>query len=174
MGDQDDRAVVGLKCLDQRVPALDVEVVGRLVEHQKLRRLVRDEREVEPRLLAAREGRDRHIRLLPAEAEGAEAGADAVGRGGRHETRKMAERRALGLQRVDLVLREIPDREPGRPRYRAPLRLQHVRQQLGEGGLAVAVRAQQRHPLVRIDAQADAAQHGLARLVADGDARETH
>ena len=151
--DQDDRAVIDVERLDQRAPALDVEMVGGLVEHQQLRRLAGDERKVEPRLLPARKRCNRHIRLLPAEAEGAEAGADTVGRGVGHEARQVAERRARRLQHVDLMLREIADRELGHPCHGAPIQRQQVRQQLGEGGLAVAVRAEERNPFARVDSQ---------------------
>ena len=65
----------------------------------------------------------------------------------------MAERRARRLQHVDLMLREIADRELGHPCHGAPLQRQQVRQQLGEGGLAVAVRAEERNPFARVDPQ---------------------
>ena len=79
-----------------------------------------------------------------------------------------------GLQHVDLMLREIADGELGRPRHGAVLRRQQVRQQLGEGGLAVAVCAEERDPFTRIDAQVQAAQHGTARLITDRNACEAH
>ena len=140
-------------------------MVGGFVEDQQLRRLARNERQIEPRLLPARKRGNRHIRLLPGETEPADPGADALGRGVGQQTRKVAERRGLRLQRVDLMLREIADREVAPPCHDAPLRREQVRQQPGEGGLAVAVRAEQRNPFVRVDPQVQASQHRTARLV---------
>ena len=172
--DQHHRAAEALERIDQRAAALDIEMVGRLVEHQQLRRPAGDQREVEPRLLAAGKRGDRHIGLLAAEAEGAEPGAHAFGRGIGHQGREVGERRLGRPQRIDLVLREIADREVARPRRRSPLRRQQVREQPREGGLAVAVGAEQRDPFVRVDPEVQVPQHGTAGLVADGNVLERH
>ena len=172
--DQHDRAGIILQRIDQRLPAFHVEMVGRLVEHQKLRRPAGDQREVEPRLLPAGKRGDRHIRLFAAEAEGAQPGAHALGQGVGHEKREVAERGAVGAQRVDLVLREIADREVARPPHRPPLGRQQIGEEPREGGLAVAVGAEQRDPFVRVDPEVQVPQHGTARLVADGGVLEGH
>ena len=75
MADQDDRALIVVDRLDQRLAAVDVEMVGRLVEHQDMRPMERGEGEQQPRLLAARQRLAFGIGQLRAEAIGAEPGA---------------------------------------------------------------------------------------------------
>ena len=65
--------------LDQRLARLDVEMVGRLVEDQDMRRVARDQRERQPRPLAARELPHRDIRLVAGKAEAAELRAHLAG-----------------------------------------------------------------------------------------------
>ena len=72
MTDQHDRAGELVDRLDEHLAALDVEVVGRLVEDQQGRCRMGDERQVQPRPLAAREIGDRHKGLLLAKAKAAE------------------------------------------------------------------------------------------------------
>src|SRR6185437_4870172 len=55
MRDDDDGAGEIVERRDQRLARLDVEMVGRLVEDEERRRLMADEREIEPCLLAAGE-----------------------------------------------------------------------------------------------------------------------
>jgi hypothetical protein len=57
------------------------------------------------------------------------------------------------MQFVELMLREIGDVELGRAHDAAFLGLEPFGDQLGEGGLAVAVRAEQRDAVVVVDAQ---------------------
>jgi glycine dehydrogenase subunit 2 len=52
VADQDDRARIGVERLDQRLARIDVEVVGRLVEDQQMRRIAGDQRQRQPRPLA--------------------------------------------------------------------------------------------------------------------------
>src|SRR3546814_12479817 len=70
--DQHDRALELVQRLHQRLARLDVEVVGRLVEQQEMRRLAADAGEDEPRFLAAGQAGDPDLRLLLREAEAAE------------------------------------------------------------------------------------------------------
>jgi len=57
MADDDDGAGEIVDRLDQRLARLDVEMVGRLVEHEEGRRLVGDEGEVEAAPFRRRRGR---------------------------------------------------------------------------------------------------------------------
>ena len=70
--DDDQRAVVVLQRLGQRLAHLDVEVVGRLVEQQQVGLLPHEQRQREPRLLAAGEAADRLRRHVAAKIEAAE------------------------------------------------------------------------------------------------------
>ena len=72
MRDDDQRAVVILQRLGQRLAHLDVEVVGRLVEDQQVGLLPHQQREREPRLFAAGKAADRRARHVAAKIEAAE------------------------------------------------------------------------------------------------------
>ncbi len=74
--DQNGRAREVVDRLDQGSAAVDVEMVGRLVEDQKMRAAVGGEAERQPRLLAAREPLDRRVGGLAGEAERACCGSD--------------------------------------------------------------------------------------------------
>ncbi len=53
MTDQNDRAIVFGQRMDQRLAAVDVEMVRRLVENEEMRRMERRQRQQQSRLLAA-------------------------------------------------------------------------------------------------------------------------
>ena len=55
MADHDDRPAKSGKRLDQRLARIHVEMVGRLVEDQDMRRIARHQRERQPRALPARQ-----------------------------------------------------------------------------------------------------------------------
>ena len=69
VGDQQQRALEGLQRVLERLAALDVEVVGRLVEDQDVGAGVHEDRQREPLALAAAEPVDRLLGLLAAEQE---------------------------------------------------------------------------------------------------------
>ena len=79
VADHHDRAAKAGQRLDQRIARIDVEMVGRLVEDQNMRRLARDQRERQPRPLAARQLAHRDIDLVAREAEPAELRAHRAG-----------------------------------------------------------------------------------------------
>src|SRR5947209_19547982 len=69
MRDQNDRALVFVQRFDERGAAVDIEMVGRLVEDEQMRRLEGGEAEEQPRLLAAGEQRNRGLRLCRGKTE---------------------------------------------------------------------------------------------------------
>ena len=69
MGNENDGALVVVKRVKQRAPAVDVEVVGRLVEDQKMRRRHRHEIQQQPRPLAAGQIGDGGFLLVEGQAE---------------------------------------------------------------------------------------------------------
>ena len=69
MGDQDHRAVVVVERVQQGAAAVDVQVVGRLVEDQEVRRLHGHHVEQQPGSLAAGEVGDRGLDLLEPDPE---------------------------------------------------------------------------------------------------------
>ena len=95
--------VVGDQLLEQ-VERLDVEVVGRLVEHQQVRLPRHQPRQQQPRPLAARERRDRPPRLRLGEEEVLEV-ADHVPRLPAHHHLVAAARRVAGQRLPERRLR---------------------------------------------------------------------
>ena len=85
MGHHDHGAGIVVDGLDQRGAAVDVEMVGGLVEHDEMRPVEGREAEQQPRLLAAGEIGDGGIRHGGRKADGAGAGAHLRLRCVRHQ-----------------------------------------------------------------------------------------
>ena len=128
-----------------------------------------DERQVQPRPLAARQVGDRDKGLFLAKAEGAEPGAHSLRQGIRHQLGEMVVGRGLGPHFLDLVLGEEAASELGGLGDLARERGKTAGQQTGQGGLAVAVGADQRHPLIWIEPQIELRQHRFARNISGAD-----
>ena len=90
---------------------LEIEVVGGLVEQEQVRTAVDDQRQRETRFLAARERSDRRVGHIAAKIEAAEEVPQVLLARLRRGRSEMRERRGLLIQLLELVLREIPDRE---------------------------------------------------------------
>src|SRR4051812_22922069 len=113
--DHDDGAGKIVDRFGQRRAAVDVQMVGRLVEDDHVRAVERGEPEQQPRLLAARQALDQGIAGLAGEADRANASAHlGLGRIG-HQLSDVIVGRAVEVELVDLMLREIADRELFRP-----------------------------------------------------------
>ena len=153
MADQHDRALVHVERLDQRLARVDVQVVGRLVEDQHVRCVAGDERQCEARAFAARQLADLGRRLVTRKAEPAELPAHRRRARAAHDARHMLQGRVVGIEFLDLILGEIADPHLARRVHVAFHRRQLRGEQAGQRRLAVAVAAQQRDPVVRVDAQ---------------------
>ena len=106
VGDEQHRAREGVERGLERLAALEVEVVRRLVEHEEVRARGDDEREREPSPLAAGERGDRLLVRLPAGEE--EAAEQRLGLRPRQPRRALgAIEHAAALVELDLVLREV-------------------------------------------------------------------
>src|SRR5439155_15065601 len=107
--DDDERALVGLQRLGQRLAHLDVEVIGRLVEQQQIRALAHQQRQSEPRFFAA--GKLAHWRqdAVAAEVEAPEKIAQLLLARCRLQLPHVPQRRFVQTQLLDLVLREVAD-----------------------------------------------------------------
>src|SRR3546814_3457134 len=81
----------------------------RFVEDQQVRRVAGDQREREPRTLAARQLADLGDRLVAGEAEASQLRAHRARRLARHHARHMAERCVGAVEFLDLILGEIAD-----------------------------------------------------------------
>ena len=168
MADHDHRATEAAERLDQRLARLDVEMVGRLIEDQNMRRISRDQRKRQPRPLAARELAHFDIRLVPGKSEPAELRADRALWRRREQALHMLERRLVGDQFLDLMLREITDAQFAGRGDPTRLRPQLAREQARQCRLAIAVAADQGKTVVGIDAQIQPRQHRRPGDVADG------
>ncbi len=145
--------------LHQRLAGIDVEMVGRFVQDQHLRRLPRREREQQAGLLAARQRGHTGLGAVGIETEAGKLGAVHRHAGTRQGSRHVGEWRRRHVQRLALVLREIPDLEPGRPAELARQRRQAAGQKPRERGFAVAVGAEQRDAVVHVEPQRNVPQH---------------
>ncbi len=143
MADEDDGAGKIVERPDQGLAAVDVEMVGRLVEDHQVGAGEGGEAEQQARLLAAGEIGRLGVHLGAHETErpgaGAHLGLGSVG----HQVADMVVGRPGGLQLVELVLGEIGDLQPVQAAEAAAHRLEPAGEQLGEGRLAVAVDADQ-------------------------------
>jgi hypothetical protein len=70
VGDEEHRALEVREGLQERLLGGEVEVVGRLVEHEEVRRVVEHLGEHQPRLLAAREHPAGLLHVVAREPEG--------------------------------------------------------------------------------------------------------
>ncbi len=156
--DQQHRALEIGERADQRLARVDVQMVGRLVEDQQMRRVARGQRQQQPRLLAARQVFDRRLGAVGIEPEAGELRAHLRRRGARQRAGHVVDRRFGGRQLVFLVLREVADAQFRAAPYLALHRLEPAGEQLRQRRLAVAVGAEQRDAVVHVDAQHKAAQ----------------
>ena len=76
----------------------------------------------------------------------------------------MGQRRAVEVEFLRLVLREIADAQRAGAEMGAALRFQPPGEQLRQRGLAIAVGAQERDPVVRVQAQVQVAQDRRAAI----------
>ncbi|CAM2159478.1 hypothetical protein PT2222_50316 [Paraburkholderia tropica] len=127
----------------QGVTRFEVEVVGRFVEQQQIGLLPDDEREREACFFTARKGRDGRRGHFAGEIEAAEEIAQfLLARVGR-EAREMLERRVVGAQRLELMLRKIADLQAFARARLARKRRERARERLDQRRFTLAVRAQQ-------------------------------
>ena len=168
---QEHRTTVFLQGDGQRLAHVEVEMVGRLVEHQHGRLPTGEKRKHQPRLLAAGERPCRPAHVVATEAPATEVVLDllippcrqtaAVGIG------EMIERRAAEIQRLQLMLREVPHigvaAATGRPRDGGEFAGETAQQ----SGLAGAVGAEYTDAVIRVDPQRDVLEDCCA-VVADG------
>ena len=116
-------------------------MVGRLVEHQEVRRIVEHLRHDEPRLLAAREHAAGLLDVVAGEAEAAGERAQRALAGLRERVLQRLEHGALAVEQLHGVLREVAHLHAAAEGHRAVVRLGLAGDQLEQRGLARAVDA---------------------------------
>src|SRR5690606_10402070 len=147
---------------------VEVEVIRRLVEQQQVRLPIHDRRKREARALAAGELAHRLEYPVAAKREASEKVARILLAELRVDREEMLHRRAGKIERIDLVLGEVSDREMRAAQRFAADRLELAGKELDQRRLAGAVRAEQPDPLAGRDAELDRAEHGPP-VVADRD-----
>ena len=167
MADEDDRAGELGQRPDQRLAAVDVEMVGRLVEDHQVGAAEGGEPEEQAGLLAAGKVGRLGVHLGAHESERAGAGAHLRFGCLRHQIADVVVGRPLRLQLVELVLGEIGDVQPVQAAEAAAHGRQPAADQLGQRRLAVAIGAEEPDAVVVVEAQVEAAQHRPVRLIAD-------
>ena len=134
-----------------------------------MRRVDGRQQQRKPRLLPARQPPDHGFRLIRAKAETRQPrpqpGLALIG----PHPLDMLKRRFVQIQLIDLMLGEIADPKLRGAHHLAVDRRKLARQQLRQRGLALAVAAQKRDPVVLVDPQRQAPQDRLA-VIADRDA----
>ncbi len=165
MADEDDRAFIIVQRVDQRLAAIHVEVVCRLVEDQKMRRMERGEREEQARLFTARELFRRRIRLVRAETDSRHLRPLLCLGLIRHQLGDMVVGREFGTQLVHLMLGEVAIFELFRGATGTGKRREFPAQQLRQRRFAVAIRAKQTHAVIAIETQIEPAQDRLFGVI---------
>ena len=163
MADQEHRAVVGLQQFFQQFQRLDVEVVGRLVEHQHVGRQREQARQQQPVALAAGQRAHRRVGARRREQEVAQV-AHHVFAAAADLDPFAARGDGVGQRRVEVQraahLVEVGHLQLGAAAHRARTRLQFAEDQLQQRRLAGAVGPDQ--------ADLVAAQEGGAEMADDG------
>ena len=150
---EQDRAGEGFERCLERLAALEVEVVRRLVEHEEVRAGGDDDREREPPPLATRDRYDRLLVLVPAGEEKApEQGLCLRARQPRGALHRLEHRPPL--VELDLVLGEVGRLDAMPQPDAAGVRRAAAEERLEQRRLARAVRSDERDVLAPLDRDA--------------------
>ena len=168
MADQNHRAGIFGQRFDQRLAAFDVEVVGRFVKDQQMRRVYGGKQQRKTCLLPTRQTPDHGFGLIGHQAEPgqtrAQAGLALLGA----QALQVLQGRFVDVQLIDLMLGEIADAQFRGPCHPSLCRVKFASQEFGQRRFSFAVATQQRDAVILIDAQRQAAQHGRAAIAHRG------
>ena len=162
VADQNDGTLIVVQRVDQRLPAFDVQMVGRLIKDQDMRRINCRHRHEKSCLLPPGQPFDRVFHDI-----GANAGCPQprTQRGWQRiwtQACHVLKRCLTCYQLVQLMLCKKPDTQfagfADVPFHRG----QPVGNQFGQGGLALTIHAQQGDAVILIQPQIDIAQHRLS------------
>ena len=153
---EDHRAVELRQRIDQHFLRRQIQVVGRLVEHQEVRRVEQHARHDEARLLASRQRPDLLLDVLAGELKRAEQVAQRADGLERKILLDLLPDRELGIEQLRRLLREVAHLHAGADTHVAPVRRQRAGDHLQQRRLAGAVPAHHRPSLAAPDRQVDA------------------
>ena len=127
----------------QRVTHFQIQMIGRLVEQQQIRPCAYHQRQCQARLFAAGKGADLFRYRIASEVKTTKVIAQILLARFRLFVDHVPQRRFIGPQLLQLVLREITDGESFR--FQSPARqwLAFAREQLDQRGFACAIRPEQ-------------------------------
>jgi hypothetical protein len=107
VGDEQERAFEVDESLDEHLFGVEIEMVGRLVEHQKIRRIVEHARQDDARLLATGQDAAALVHVVARETEGSEERLDRTERSLRVRGLERLQHGLIGVQDLHRVLREV-------------------------------------------------------------------
>ena len=141
---------------DQHLLGREVEVVGRLVEHQEVRRVVEHARQHEARLLAAREQAAALLDLVAREAEAAGERAQRADRRVRERALERLPDAVVAVEQLHRVLREVAELHRRAERDAAGVGRGVAGDELEQRRLAGAVHAHHAPALAAADPEVEA------------------
>jgi hypothetical protein len=172
--DDDERAVVILKRFGECLAHFDVEVIGGLVQQQQVGLLPDQQRERESRFLAARKPADGMRDHVAPEIESAEEVAELLFARRGIDLREDAKAAIRRGELLDLVLREVADRQRLRGVPFAGQRRQRTGDRLEERRLAGAIGAEEPDAIAVEDAPIEALEHRRTARIAERHMLELH
>ena len=142
VADEDHGARVGGQRVNERFAAFDIEVVGRLVEDQQVRRRQGGQQERQTRFLPTRQAAHFGVCLIGAKAETCKTGAQSGLTFGGAFAHEVLQRCFVDEQLIHLVLGKEADAQLVGCDHAAVCDLQAVREHFRQGRFAFAVAAQ--------------------------------
>jgi len=139
--DEDHGAFKVLERSDQHFLRGQVEMVGRLVQHQEIRRIVEHAGHGEARLLAARERTDLLIHVVAGKLKRTGQRAQRPNAILREILLQLFENREIGIEHVQRLLGEVAHGEAGAELHVAAIRHGRARDHLEQGRLACPIAA---------------------------------
>ncbi len=141
---------------DQHFLGRHIQMVGRLVEHQEIRRIEQHLGHHQPRLLAARQHTAALLDVVAGKSEAAGQRPQGPLPGLREGIFEILEHGALAVEQVHSVLREVAHLDAAAERHRTVVGLRGAGNQLQQGRLAGAVDAHHRPALFSRDHEIEA------------------
>ena len=169
MADENHGALIIVESGKKLSARINIEVVGRLVQNQKIGLVERRQCQHQPRPLATGEFRDIRPLFIGREAEATQLGTQLLFAQLRPQAGQCGDRRDRTVQFFKLMLGEIAGYQLARPYHFAAHRRQFLHQQFCQGRFAVAVLAQKRDAVVRVEPHGHIGKDRLSRFIADGD-----
>ena len=165
MRDKQNGAAEGRQSVEQHVLGAHIQMVGRLVEQQKIRRRNQNPRQRKAVALAAREHAQRLEDIVAAKQKAAQQRAQLAFRHFDGRAADLVQHARLAVEHLVLVLRKIFADHVVAQLDAARCGRLGLGQQANQRGFARAVDAHQRHAVAALDAETDALEHLLGAII---------